>query len=145
MDYVRFVESLVAIHVATLETQIQSIRFFSQRQFPAALAHQTKVLAEALLRSLETVELQFIEEIESECEGLLGKFVEFTGILQTVGDTMDPATGGPRRIAEIAKKGRRSLTSTLSEEEIRLTSDVTERFKKMKGRVAALIKQIDSL
>jgi hypothetical protein len=146
MDYIRFVENLVAIHVATLETQIQSIKMFSRPRFPTALAEQTKMLAGALLRSLETIEQQFVEDVEQESEGILGKFVEFTRTLETVGENLaHDAPEASRRLAEIAKKGHRSLTSALSQEEIKLTSDIAERFKKMKEKVGTLIKQLDSL
>lgn len=146
MNYVRFVENLVAIHVATLETQIQSIRMFSRPRFPTALAEQTKMLAGALLRSLETIEQQFVEDVEKESDGILGGFVEITRTLETVGETLaHDAPEASRRLAEIARKGHHSLTSALSQEEIRLTSDIAERFKKMKGKVDSLIRQIDNL
>ncbi|MDQ5957097.1 MAG: hypothetical protein QG614_71 [Patescibacteria group bacterium] len=144
MDPIRQIETLVAILLASFDTQIQLIQFLGRHQMRSALVHHTKTLIEALLRSIENIERQFMEEVESEAEQVLGQSATLAKAITEAKDEM-PEVEMLQELAQIAKSGHRSLTSSLAEGEKEVTDELVGRFTKMKDKIKTLLSRIEDL
>jgi hypothetical protein len=144
MDPIRQIETLVAILLASFDTQIQSIQFLGRHQMRSMLIHHTKTLIEALLRSIENIERQFVEEVESEAEQVLGQSATLAKAITEAKDEM-PEVKMLQELAHIAKSGHRSLTSSLAEGEKEVTDELVGKFTKMKDKIKSLLSRIDNL
>lgn len=144
MDPIRQIETLVAILLASFDTQIQSIQFLGRHQMRSMLIHHTKTLVEALLRSIENIEHQFVEQVESEAEQVLGHSATLAKAITEAKDEM-PEVEMLQELAHIAKSGHRSLTSSLAEGEKEVTDELVGKFTKMKDKVKSLLSRIDNL
>lgn len=144
MDPIRQIETLVAILLASFDTQIQSIQFLGRHQMRSMLIHHTKTLIGALLRSVETIEHQFNEKIEAENEQVLQYSATLAKEITEVKNEM-PELEMLQELAKIAKRSHRSLTSSLAEEEKEMTSEMTLRFAKIKEKIKLLLLQTENL
>jgi chaperonin cofactor prefoldin len=144
MEHIRQIEALVAILLVSFETQIQSIQLLNRHQMRPMLIHHTKTLIEALLRSIEDIEHQFVEQVESNAEQLLGQSATLAKTISEAKDEM-PEVEVLQELAKIAKSSHRSLTSSLAEGEKEVTEEMTDRFTKMKNKIKALLLQIELL
>ena len=144
MDPIRQIETLVALLLASFDTQIQSIQFLGRHHMRSMLIHHTKTLIEALLRSIENIERQFVEEVENEAEQVLGQSATLAKAITEAKDEM-PEVKMLQELAQIAKSGHRSLTSSLSEGEKEVTDELVGRFTKMKDKIKTLLSRIEYL
>lgn len=144
MDSIRQIETLVAILLASFDAQIQSIQFLGRHQMRSMLIHHTKTLIEALLRSIENIEHQFVEQVENDAEQALGQSATLAKAITEAKDEM-PEVKILQELAQIAKRGHRSLTSSLAEGEKEVTDELVGRFTKMKDKIKALLSRIEYL
>jgi hypothetical protein len=108
------------------------------------LIHHTKTLVEALLRSIENIEHQFVEQVESEAEQVLGHSATLAKAITEAKDEM-PEVEMLQELAQIAKSSHRSLTSSLAEGEKEVTDELVGKFTKMKDKVKSLLLRIENL
>ena len=144
MDPIRQIETLVALLLASLDTQIQSIQFLGRHQMRSMLIHHTKTLIEALLRSIENIERQFVEEVENEAEQVLEQSATLAKAIAEAKDEM-PELKMLQELAQIAKSSHRSLTSSLAEGEKEVTDELVGRFTNMKNNIKSLLVRVDAL
>ncbi len=144
MNHIRQIESLFSILLASFETQINTLHVLSRHRTRSEIVHHTKILVQALVNSIETIEREFIDEIEEESEQVLGHSATLVSALARARIEM-PEMPVLRKLCKVANTGHGSLTTSLAEEERRVTAEVAERFALMKERVKTLLSQLEKM
>lgn len=144
MEQIKIIESLVSILFATFEAQIQTIQFLGSNRMRPTVVHHTKTMIQALVKNLESIETQFITEIENEAEEALQESASTAKAITEVKDAM-PEMELLQQLSKVAKVGHRSFTSTLSEGEIQMKNEVWMRLGELKKSASALLAQVEKL
>ena len=68
MDHILQIERLFAILLASFEAQINTLNVLDGHRMRSEIVQHTKRLIEALSKSIESIELEFINGIEGQTE-----------------------------------------------------------------------------
>lgn len=144
MNHLLQIERLFAIPLASFEVQINTLNVLHEHRMRSEILQHTKRLVEALSKSIESIELEFINGIEGETEQMLGQSATLVKVVSEAKEEM-PDMEFLDKICTVAKTSHGSLTASLSKEEQRLTQEVLQRFTVMKKRVSALLSTIEKM
>ncbi len=142
MDHIRQIEILVAILEASLEAQMQTVQVMGRQRISSEIVQLTKQLAEALLRSIEAMENQYISEIE-ECDEMIMNHSAY--LVRTINEAKTEMPDEPilMELSSVAKNGHRKLVGILGAEEEKSTCEVIRRFSKMKSWAQEFIARLE--
>ncbi len=148
MDPLRTLEILTMYLRASFEAQIEAITYLGVSRHPgrAKLIYQLKMMVISLLKLLDSVEKKTLEAIEFETEEILGASATTRAAVLDLKERL-PSELGPmlEPLVELAKSGHKEFTAELAESESRATTDVTQRFAKMKQEIEGLLRRIEAL
>lgn len=144
MNHLLQIERLFAILLALFEAQINTLNVLGGHRMRSEIVQHTKRLVEALSKSIESIELEFINGVEGQTEEMLGLSATLMKAVSEAKDEM-PEMEFLEEICSVAKTSHGSLTASLSKEEQRVTQEILQRFTVMKKRVSALLSRIEKM
>ena len=144
MEQIKIIEALASILFQTFEAQVQTIHLLGPNRMRPTVVHHTKTMIEALVKTLESIETQFIADIEEEAEEALKESASTAKVIMEIKDAM-PEMELLQEFSKMAKVGHRSFTSTLSQGEIEMTSEVRARLGKLKKSASTLLTQVTNM
>ena len=144
MDHILQIERLFAILLASFEAQINTLNVLDGHRMRSEIVQHTKRLIEALSKSIESIELEFINGIEGQTEEMLGMSATLMKAVSEAKEEM-PEMEFLDEVCAVAKTSHGSLTASLSKEEQRVTQEILQHFTLMKKRVSALLSRIEKM
>jgi hypothetical protein len=142
MNPINQVEVLVSITLASFEEQVGTIILLGQHGYRAQLIYRLTSLASSLLKTIETMEREFVETIEEGAEKMLSDSATTLEVLVQAKKADVPIPG---ELMQIVKRGHRSFTARLAEKEDEETSAASKRFSVMKKKIDSFLEKVGNL
>lgn len=142
MNTLSQVEKLVSIILASFEVQFASIHLLNRHRFRPRLVYELQSIVFSLLKTIETMEGEFLEAIEEESEEMLGDSANTVNILAAV---KRQETSIPEELFRFAKKNHLSFTTSLAEAEEREEKRTIQRFAAIKREIRSILARVENL
>lgn len=144
MNQISQIESLLSILLASFEMQINTLHVLGGHSMRPEIIHRTKQLIQALVKSIETIEHEFISEIEKDSEQVLSQSATLMKAIDEARKEV-PEMEILGTVCSMVKSGHTNLTASLAREEQKVSKEVSGRFTLMKNRAQTILSTLEKM
>lgn len=144
MNQISQIESLLSILLASFEMQINTLHVLGGHRMRPEIIHRTKQLIQALVKLIETIEHEFINEIEKDSEQVLSQSATLMKAIDEARREV-PEMEILGTVCGIVKSGHAILTTSLAQEERKVSKEVSDRFTLMKNRAETILSTLEKM
>jgi hypothetical protein len=144
MNQISQIESLLSILLASFEMQINTLHVLGGHRMRPEIIHRTKQLIQALVKLIETIEHEFISEIEKDSEQALSQSATLMKAIDEARREV-PEMEILGTVCGMVKSGHTNLTASLAQAEQKVSKEVSDRFTLMKNRAETILSTLEKM
>jgi hypothetical protein len=140
MNLVSHLETLVSISLASFEDQVGAILFLEQSRIRFELINRLKIMPNFLLKTVTSIEREFVETIEEGAEEILSHSAT---MMRALAEAKRNDAAIPDELVKLPKSSHSELTATLATAEKRETTEVSQRFAVMMKKIEVFLERLE--